>query len=203
MLRARCLGIIAAMPALAACPSLSNFHSARPIAAGSTSLAFQAMVEGLSADLVGEDGSATIPNVELQLRHGFSDKWDLGVKAYPVGVQADFNFLLVDSGGFALSIDPAISGFAMTGGAAFYPWVALLMDLGNPDSIVFTFGPRLGAALITSGGAGFLFGGVAGVRFQLSENFHIMPEATAYGLTGSGGGFAMVWTGGVSFGFIL
>jgi hypothetical protein len=197
--------LLALAPTLVACPSLTNFHSARPIAAGKTQLAIDGMVEGVNADLLGDNGgdNAVIPNIEIQVRHGVSETWDFGVKAFPVGVQADFNFLLKDTGGFALSVDPAISAFVMTGGAAFYPWVALLMDIGNPESVVVTVGPRVGAALITEGGAGLLFGGVLGVKLQLSESFHIMPEATAYGLTGTGGGLAVVWTGGVSFAFFL
>ena len=46
-----------------------------------------------------------------------------------------------------------------------------------------------------------ILGGVAGVRFPLTENFAIVPEFTGYALVGDGAAF--VWTGGIAFAFAL
>lgn len=180
------------------CPSLTNMHTARPVEPGTTQLSFSGLVVG-AGGLVDEE-NVVVPNVELQVRHGF-DSWDIGIKAYPIGVQADFNILLSESSNFALSIDPAVTLLVASSIVGVYPWVALLFDIGPADGIVFTLGPRVGGAFGSAGGAGAILGGVAGVRFPLTENFAIVPEFTGYALVGDGAAF--VWTGGIAFAFAL
>ncbi len=143
--------------------------------------------------------------MELQIRLGVNETFDFGIKLYPVGVQADFNILLVNSESFAMSIDPSISTFAIgSGGVVLYAWLPLLMDIVNTEAMTLTVGPKgglmLGAAMVGTGGAAVAAGGMTGLQIRITESFAIMPEVDAYAVFGDGAS-AVFWAGAVGFAF--
>lgn len=185
---------------LSACPSLTTMHTARPIEPGRTQLGGSAVVFGTK----GDGASSGILVAELHIRHGFSETFDFGVKVYPVGVQVDFNILVVDSESFAMSLDPSFSGIGGAGGIVLYAWLPLLMDVVNNEAVTLTIGPKvgvmLGAALAGGSGAALATGAMAGLKIKITETFAVMPEADVYEVFGDGAK-AVIWVGGIGVAF--
>ncbi|MBN2526586.1 MAG: hypothetical protein JXR76_09335 [Deltaproteobacteria bacterium] len=193
----------------AGCFSTSTLHTARPITPGSNEISVVPVMVGLAAPnekIVDSDGNTVgetdvdlaVPSVEGQFRHGFSDRFDMGVKLYLIGAEMDFNVLLVDKPKFALSMDPAFTAsyFAAGDSQVFIGtfWLPLLFDVVTTDKITVTIGPKPGFLVAAvSGGTDYedgesdsdvysessadgMLGGMVGVKVQFTPRFHMMPE---------------------------
>jgi hypothetical protein len=148
-----------------------------------------------------DDGDVVgFPTVEVSFRHGINERFDFGLRAHPVGLQADFNVLLVDSGAFALSVDPALSVFTFVAGdepfGLLYLWLPLLMDVYSSDTVTLTVGPKAGmfvggkppiggTEVVGGNRAAFAGGGVLAVVVRVGERFSLVPEVDAYYVSGA------------------
>ena len=114
------------------------------------------------------DSLLVVPTVvELQFREGIGDRLDVGAKLHTVGLTVDANWMLWEVGQLAMSIDPALSGFAwyaqaerasgtegekhedersafVSGGA----WVTVLFDIVHNRLATVTVGPRAGLVFL-------------------------------------------------------
>jgi hypothetical protein len=173
--------ILTALILSTACTSLTTMHTAKPIVAGETEI-------GIIPHYYGAEGVG-IPNVEVQVRHGINENMDFGVKyTFPVSLTADFNIALVNTGSFALSLDPTISPMYISASDAstFILWafVPVLVDVFSTDWLTLTLGGKGGMVYATGSagdigvadGASFMVGGSAGAKFMFSESFGMMPE---------------------------
>ncbi len=183
----------AALAFASGCTSLSTLHTARPITAGTTQIGINAAGWGAA----GSGTHVTLPTFELQVRHGLSDMLDLGVKVYPIGVGADVNVALINTENFALSLDPGASAiyFGANNDSIFVGtfWLPVLADVVSTDVLTLTVGPKFGfmyaSATVSDTssnssasavGTGWLLGGMAGLKFQFTERFGMMPELDVY-----------------------
>lgn len=176
------------------CTTLSNLHTARPVPQGKTEFSFATGAFGALNE--GEHG--VIPTlVEFAVRHGLTDNMDLGVHGYIPGLLVDLNIMVVDTGSFAMSIDPAFSAmyFSVNDDSTFFgtAWLGILMDVVSTESFTLTLGPRGGFQFVTADidseeedfsgtETGGLVGGVIAFRFQLTKGFALAPEFSAYAL---------------------
>lgn len=178
------------------CTTLSNLHTARPVSKGKTEFSFATGAFGA----MNEGDHGVIPTlVEFAVRHGLTDNMDLGVHGYIPGLLVDLNIMVVDTGSFAMSIDPAFSAmyFSMNDDSTFFGtgWLGILMDVVSTESFTLTLGPRGGFQFVTADidseedGDGYsgtetggLVGGVIAFRFQLTKGFALAPEFSVYAL---------------------
>jgi hypothetical protein len=210
---------------LAACPASTLMHTARPIQPGSNEIGINLVATGFgvkTADVdlatgeVTEDTKQVIgPGVEFQFRHGINEQMDFGLKyttLSPLALSFDFNFAFINTGSFALSVDPMISPmyFSAGDGSVFmmYAYLPIIADVISTDSLVLSVNARGAMAYgvisgavdsdnsLTVDGADFGAGGGIGVKFKLGETFALMPEFQGvYWFDIE----TFVWTGAVGF----
>ena len=209
------------------CFSMSTMHTARPIEEDANEISFAPITVGLAAPdetIVDSDGdvisrtnvSLAVPSVEAQFRHGFTPRFDMGVKLYLLGAGMDFNLLVLDKPNLAISIDP---GFTATyfgaGDARLFLgtlWLPVLFDVLTTEKITVTVGPRAGLFFAGAssddpddGGDVYadsmvdgMLGGMTGVKFQFTDRFYMMPEFDGvYEFRAR----YFWWTAALSFGF--
>lgn len=181
------LAIVALLVLSTGCISVSSYHTARPIKTGTTEVGVAMELTGV---VDGDGAFMTAPR--LNVRRGASEHFDIGLTAGGFGFGMDFNYLLTDSGSFALSINPALNwdGFYSFGtgsagdlGPDQYTlltyYAALLADLGSSEAVAFTLGVKGG--LVSQLGEGIndphtaFLGGSAGVKV-LVDGIYLLPE---------------------------
>lgn len=195
---------------LTACPSFTTMHTARPIEPGTNEIGINTVAIGIVPE--GGGNAATVPNIEVQLRHGINENMDFGVKySFPLTITADLNIALINTGDFALSLDPQISPiyFTLEGTTFFlmYAFLPVIIDVVSTDTFVLsinvkgglTYGSISGSATSNDfaiSGTSYLAGGGVGFKIILGENFALMPEANLL-YTIDGGG--ILWSGALGF----
>ncbi len=192
--------LVALAALLPACTSFTTAHTARPVAPGSVEMMVAPQVISLGRDYtdVKKTGKAntSVPAAELQLRYGLTDNQDLGVKLYMLGIQVDWNWAFVNTHGFALSLNPAVSGMVISG-VLLNVWLSLLADFDAGEVVTFTIGPKAGASTVN---ASFL-GGVGAVKLHLSKSFALVPEVDFYRAYAKSLDPFFVWTGALGVAF--
>jgi hypothetical protein len=184
-------------------------HTARPIAPGSNEIGITAMALGVVPDF--GDG-VVVPDLEIQLRHGINENSDFGIKyTAPLSLTADYNFAIINTGSFALSIDPTVSPMYLSSGdsSAFWLWAfaPVLIDVLGTESFVLTVNVKPGIIYasgtvgdsdfnVSSSAMTFLIGGGLGAKFKLGETFALMPEFNVLFVPDTSGLF---WTGALGF----
>lgn len=101
--------------------------------------------------------------VELQVREGLTDRIDVGMKAYVTGLMFDLNWTILQIGNFAMSVNPAVCGFAcyfpgeendLTGGKSALAsgafWTTVLFDVVQNRFVTVTVAPRAAVAFTGS-----------------------------------------------------
>ncbi|MBN2717027.1 MAG: hypothetical protein JXX14_14345 [Deltaproteobacteria bacterium] len=221
--------VVVSLGSLTGCFSISTMHTARPIEKGASEISFAPVSVGLVAPeeviqdsdgsvIARSDASLTVPSMEGQFRHGFSDRFDMGVKLFLIGAGMDFNLLLVNKPTFAMSLDP---GFTATGigagdNSVFIGtlWLPVLFDVDLSEKITLTVGPKTGLLIAAASGdsaaddsddsaytasaVDAMVGGMAGVKVQFTKSFYMMPEFNGvYEFDAN----YFWWTAALSFGF--
>lgn len=189
----RCLIAVPLLLAFSAgCPSVTSMHTARPIAPGEFEL-------GVAPVLVGSvaDGKGTgLPWIQFGMRYGISDTVDFGLLYVPpLQVSTDVNIAIINTGSFALSIDPTIQPIAAGGDneAIFLVWAYLpvLIDVVGTETFALTLNVKPGVAYASAAsdlggedellesGTTYVLGGGIGLKIMLTDRFGIMPELGA------------------------
>jgi hypothetical protein len=188
--------------ALGVFPPINTPHTARPSDAG-VELGAVPMFSG-----VDDDGQT---NFLIQARKKLGDGMELGIQFnWPVGITADFNYTLLDTGSFALSVDPAVRPyyFRVNRQDAFVLWAFLpvIADLAKTESMVLTVNAKAAMSFAfnrffsTAYPDDLIFyaGGGVGTKIKVGENGWIMPE---FSMLYSFRANAMIWNVGVGFFF--
>lgn len=178
------------------CLSTSSFHTAQPIEAGTTEMGVA--LEG--AKNLEEDGWA-IPQPRVFARRGLTDSLDFGVTAGEFGIGADANYMVLNEGLFAMSINPYLG---LLGARSFAPddnenesdiglfndgdmlittlMAGFLFDLNFTDQLTATLGVKPGIVQASEwragerdGETGLMLGGSLGMRIDFSS-FYLFPE---------------------------
>lgn len=179
----------AAFALLSGCASYSTRLSPRPIPKGETEL-------GLAADIwVSErktDGRVVLPQTEMTLRYGLSDKVDIGGKINMLGGELSAKVAVVRNDTWALAVAPG-AGLQLTAtnsdnqnqlliGTFTVPVVAGVR-LGESAEVIVGGKLMLHVPAATGTGGGVnpgdlivLPGGVTGLRLILSDGFALFPE---------------------------
>ncbi len=192
------------------CFSVSSYHTARPVQAGTTEI----MVAVSGFGTLESDGSGvSYSSPRLNVRRGISSDSDFGLTAGEFGLGFDYNHLLINSRTFALSFDPYIGiltqgvfggdtnrAAADRSNTALTVYMGLLADVVSSNAATVTLGAKLGAlANLNDGGdtTGFTAGSI-GIKFN-ADTISIMPELTMiFPLEDKSGN---IWTAGVGIGF--
>lgn len=225
-MRSRSLILSLALISLAVatgCPSITSMHTARPIGPGDFELQAVPVIEGVGG---GDTGSSSNvvgwPWFEFGMRYGINENMDFGVRYIPpLQVSGDVNIAFVNTGSFALSIDPTIQPWGVFGAdsdsgsdaGVFMVWayLPLMMDVVGTETFALTLNikPALlyASATADSGGdrqfvsgVSYFLGGGAGIKIMFTDTFGIMPEFDVlYGFEGE----AYWFTAGLGFLFTL
>ena len=226
------IGWLVILTSLSGCFSMSTLHTARPVEKDSNEISFAPVSVGLIAPerkfedsdgnvIAQSDVSLTVPSIEGQFRHGFNDRFDMGVKLFLLGAGMDFNILMIDKPTFAMSLDPGFTatGFGTDDAGVFVGtlWLPALFDVDLTQKVTLTIGPKMGLLIAAASGtdsddesgddAAFtesavdaLIGGMAGVKIQFTERFYMMPEFNGvYEFDAD----YFWWTAALSFGFCI
>ncbi len=185
----RILGFATLSVVLSACPSLSTLHTAKPVEVGEIEVTVAPGLygAGLNDSSIG-GGVIALPQTELQLRYGVDENMDIGIKySNFVMFTFDFNWALINTDDFVLSVDPTFSGLMLpsTSGSVYlaYLWLPILMDVVNTDSFALTVGIKpgfitggAGSDLGSVGSTGAMMGFSLGAKVMLTERFGLLPE---------------------------
>jgi hypothetical protein len=192
-------------------------HTARPAPKGQQEL-------GVASGIIGEidrPNYSVMPTVaEGQIRVSPHDRFDVGVRAYVTGIMFDVNWMFLDTGQIAVSLNPAIGGLLFSdpddpdsGELWGYStgWLSLLFDVLNRGSTTITTGPRAGFIVVTTstgddddnvatyGPKVGLLGAMFAVRQRIGSRAAIMPEASIYVVNADPSYLAYSASLGVSF----
>lgn len=202
----------------AGCASFSNHLTPRPTEKGKTE--FHATADFIAFKQQ-NNKQQLLPNLEIGIRHGLSDRADIGGKLYAFGLELNSRVAIVRSDTFDVGVVPGASAafvsYATTEEAKFLALafgMPLLFGLRMGGAGQLVFGPRLGAQIATqtnsnlSDASGVLTlqpGGTLGVQLDLGDNFALFPEVNViYPYNTDRESFEKPqWQGGLSFQFLV
>ncbi|MCK6545994.1 hypothetical protein L6R52_09000 [Myxococcota bacterium] len=176
------------------CASYSTHLSPRPTAKGHTDLAVVVDV----ASVTDSDKRIIMPQVEIGIRHGLSDRADIGgkINAQKAGGEINARILLADSDALTVGIVPGagvgMGAFSDTdiSGLVTYFALPLLMSLHFGEDFELILGPKAIAqfSVLTSKPVGeenapggsivMLPGGLVAMSIKLADTFALIPEVT-------------------------
>jgi hypothetical protein len=200
-----------ALLVLAGCPSLSTLQTPRTVPPGDLRVAVGAEAVGAPTS----DGNLTAPQIELGLRYGLSENWDIGAKLYGLGLELGVKYQFL-RGDFDAALAPAASFIAFStknsagdkvSAQVFYLHVPLLFGANLNDVVTFAFGPKFLYAVVNASGtssgtsssataSGAMLGGYVGLPLRLGRAFWLAPEINVYKPFASSG---VLWQGGLAF----
>ena len=178
----RSLVILATGALASGCPSLSTLHSARPVPTGELEYSGSVGFYGFDG---GDEGNVYLPLLEAQVRKGFNQRIDAGLKLSSFStLQVDLTYALILKDDLARSVDPTVAVLPIAGSLVSYLWLPVLVDVITTDDVPVTLSVRWGVASIdgiSSNDIGLeestpFVGGGIGVRHRLSEKLTLMPE---------------------------
>jgi hypothetical protein len=198
------LSLVGAAMACAAlfcgCTTLSTLHGAHTTPRDTSVLTTATGIAG-AIDIGNLKPVAMLPTVaEVGYRQGLTDNLDWGCHLYVLGLMFDANWMMMDAGDFALSLNPAIGGFASVGDSNHredHPsvfggaWMSVLMDLVHSKRATLTIGARGGLMLgiqnafpdPESKAEGALIGGaMIGATQRLHCRVSLLEELSVYTL---------------------
>ncbi len=196
------------------CPSFSTLQTPRTVPEGE--LRFGALAGGAGA--LSDEGGAgpRSAQFELSARYGLSERVDVGVKLYALGIEASLKWWMV-RGPLDLAIAPAVSYASFddqmgTQFNAFYAHLPLLLGWNVSDRVTLSFGPKLMFGYQFRSGDvvrddlllidGLLVGAYVSVPIRIGRSFWIAPEINAYANVTNGAiGDQTIYQGGIAFMF--
>ncbi|MFU8804945.1 MAG: hypothetical protein ACNA8W_14120 [Bradymonadaceae bacterium] len=179
------------------CLTTSSYHTARPVAPGTTEMGVAVEMQGSFAE---EADGILVTHPRVNVRRGLIPHADLGLSAGSHGTGLDFNYMLVDLDIMAFSINPSVglqwqgiygrddSGpfgtdtSTNTNQTIWTPMLGLLADFAPAEILTITFGIKPGFVRFTESQGGssnsesynFLATSL-GARISFSD-FHLFPE---------------------------
>jgi hypothetical protein len=208
------LPVLAVALACGGCPSFSTLQTPRTVPEGELRIAALAGGEGAPSDEAHPGPSEA--QFELSARYGLSDRVDVGVKLYALGVEVGMKWLIL-RGGLDLAIAPAVSyasfdDRAGTSFNAFYAHLPILLGWNISDRVTLSFGPKLMFGYQFRSGdvvredllliEGLLAGLYVSVPIRIGRAFWIAPEVNAYAnLTNGAVASITIYQGGIAFMF--
>lgn len=178
----RGLAVLLISTLCAACPSMSLQHTARPVPVDQ--LEYSIAVGTYTFD-DNDDGLQSIPLLEAQVRKGFTEDIDAGLKIASLSMlQADMNYAFIQTDNWVVSVDPTVSILPVSGALVSYVWLPVLADVITTDDLTLTLSARCGYVSARDigdndlgiNGSASLWGGGVGLRYRLNERLAIMPE---------------------------
>lgn len=162
--------------------SASAVQTAKTNGQGNIQAGIEPGVIGFAGGGVGGFG----PALDLAVRYGVTDKFDLGARLGSAGFEVQTKFQLTGDDGVVLALAPSlvplIVGGANAGGGYVAVPVPLLIDIPTGESAL-VLGPRLVPRFIFGGGGGVSAGGMVlsagasvGYAAKLADGFRLMPE---------------------------
>jgi hypothetical protein len=198
----------------AGCPSFSTLQTPRTVPEGE--LRFGALAGGAGALSDDTGPGPRSAQFELSARYGLSERVDVGVKLYALGIEASLKWWMV-RGPLDLAIAPAVSYASFddrmgTQFNAFYAHLPLLMGWNLSDRVTLSFGPKLMFGYQFRRGDvvrddlllidGLLVGAYVSVPIRIGRAFWIAPEINAYSNLSNGAiGDTTIYQGGIAFMF--
>ena len=206
--------VLAVALACGGCPSFSTLQTPRTVPEGE--LRFAALAGGAGALSDEEGPGPRSAQFELSVRYGLSDRIDVGVKLYSLGIEAGVKWLML-RGPIDIAIAPAISYASFddqmgTSFNAFYAHLPLMFGWNISDRVTLSFGPKLMFGYQFRSGAvvrddlllidGMLAGIYVSVPIRIGPAFWIAPEVNAYtNVTNGAVGDITIYQGGLAFMF--
>jgi hypothetical protein len=139
-------------------------------------------------DTSGANDSVAFPSTEVGGRYGVTDRFELGAKAWSLGVEIDTKFQLARSetpdAGVDLAVAPAISVYPFFAGDtdATYAYLHLPLLVGvNTRGGQLVLGPRVSNLFVKGSGGNInvvLLGGSLGYAWKIGDGFRLLPEAS-------------------------
>lgn len=179
---------------LVGCASVTSLQTARPIGAGKTQFALEPGTWGVATG-GSESSPATMPRLDLSVRHGVSDSVEIGGRLGGGGIELMSKFALSPPGStVAVAVAPSVGGIiglVPGSGLAFLTiQVPLLLGVPFGEGSEFVFGPRLHNVFLGAAGSVGInilsLGGSAGVSLKVAETFRLFPEiAVVYPVMGA------------------
>lgn len=180
--------------ALTGCASVTSLQTARPIGVGKTQFALEPGTWGVSSGN-SETDVATLPRVDLSVRHGVSDTVEIGGRLGAGGVELLSKFALSPPGsGVAVAVAPSVGGIVglVPGSGLAFVTIQVPLLIGVPfgEGSEFVFGPRVHNVFLGAAGTVGVnilsLGGSAGVSLKVSDSFRLFPEfAVVYPVVGA------------------
>ncbi len=208
------LPVLAVALACGGCPSFSTLQVPRTVPEGE--LRFAALAGGVGALSDDSGPSPRSAQFEVSARYGLSDRVDVGVKLYSLGIEGGVKWLIL-RGPLDIALAPAVSyasfdDQAGTSFNAFYAHLPLLMGWNISDRVTLSFGPKLMFGYQFRSGdvvrddllliEGLLVGLYVSVPIRIGRAFWIAPEVNAYAnVTNGAVGAVTIYQGGLAFMF--
>ena len=206
--------VLAVALACTGCPSFSTLQTPRTVPEGEIRFAGLAGGAGALSDERGPGPRAA--QFELSARYGLSERVDVGVKLYALGIEAGVKWLIL-RGPLDIAIAPAVSYASFddqmgTSFNAFYAHLPLLFGWNISDRVTLSFGPKLLVGYQFRSGdvvrsdllliEGLLVGMYVSVPIRIGRAFWIAPELNAYAnVTNGDVGKVTIYEGGLAFMF--
>jgi hypothetical protein len=199
------------------CATFSTHLEPRPTAKGRTE--FHATADFIA--FTEKSGKQQIlPDLEIGIRYGLSEKADIGGRLFPFGAELNSRVALLLGDNLDIGIIPGASAAFVTQSSDEAKFLALsfsmpvLFGIALGDSGTLVVGPKLGAQIATQtssdledteGALTLQPGGVIGVKLVLGENLALFPELNViYPYSTNNAKFEKpMWQGGLSFQFLL
>jgi hypothetical protein len=175
------------------CVSFHALTSARTLPAGESELLVAPVVTLMPVGIGQASGPMPAPNVEVGLRHGLSDSYELGGKVWLLGAQLDgkLQLLRADDTGLSVSLGHSLSYIGGGGSPKLALHLPLYFGFVLPGGHELVFAPRVAYAVETTPipappghppgssylGDQVLAGGALGVALRMGPRFRLMPEA--------------------------
>jgi len=208
------LAVVGLAAVCAGCPSFSTLQTPRTVPEGE--LRFGALAGGAGALSNDAGPGPSSAQFELSARYGLSERVDVGVKLYALGIEASLKWWMV-RGPLDLAIAPAVSYASFddrmgTQFNAFYAHLPLLLGWNLSDRVTLSFGPKLMFGYQFRRGDvvrddlllidGLLIGAYVSVPIRIGRAFWIAPEINAYSNLSNGAvGDTTIYQGGIAFMF--
>ncbi|WP_245919083.1 hypothetical protein [Melittangium boletus] len=173
------------------CASISQVQTADTLGAGKFQFALEPGLAHLAVaeSETGTEASANLPQFDIALRYGVTDRLDLGARLGTslVELQGKYLFTNPENPTLAVSLAPSLSGFVGGAGPVDVGYVRLALPLlvgfKTSGGSEFVLGPRLEGTRFLAGADGssaslnYLSGGASvGYALRVSEGFRLMPE---------------------------
>ncbi len=207
-------GLFALAMVVAGCPSVSTLGTARTLDKGKLQVVVAPALVGAAGDVAGTVSAGALPQGELVVRYGLSERFELGAKLWVGGMGLEGKYSLLKAPSMESGRDVSL-GFVAAGlpvSRSIFDTEVSQKFLYFQVPLLFGFNRRgsqlvVGAKLLdamTTGTAGtasvFSVGGSIGYAFKVNDGVRLLPELSlAYPFFGISPGSTWLGSSDVTF----